>query len=83
MEYDEQDLLGKTSLQIESQYGQFDNIRAPADISGIYRNCGCGYIVVKEKRGLFGTTPAKYYMIYFDENGVAYKCALENGGIGG
>ena len=82
IKYNEQDFIGKTSLQVEAQYGKFDNIRAPADDSGLYKNCRCGYLVAKEKKGLFGS-PAQFYMISFDENGVAYKAEIQNGIIGG
>lgn len=81
--YKAEDFIGLTSAEIEEQYGQFDNVRMPADEDGLYRRCGCGYIVKEEQVGFFGTTPPQMFMIYFDEQGIAYKCAYETGGIGG
>ena len=31
----------------------------------------------------FGTTPEEYLLIEFDQNGIAYECYEETGGIGG
>ena len=84
MHYDEKDFLGKTSLQIEAQFGKFDNHQSRADDDGLYKCTKCGYRLTPDKRGLWGTPiPGKYYMISFDENGVAHECQIETGGWGG
>ncbi len=81
--YSESDFIGLSSQEIIDKYGEFDHTRSPAGMDGLYRNCACGYVVVEAKKGFLGTTPPKYFMIYFDENGIAYRCVYEEGGIGG
>ena len=81
--YKEEDFIGLTSAEIIEKYGEFDNVQMSPSEDGLYRNCGCGYVVVKAKVGFFGTTPPELFNIYFDENGVAYRCAYETGGAGG
>lgn len=66
--------LGKTSEQIEAEFGNFDCIGKPADGDGLYRNCSCGYTVRDAKTGFLGTEPERIFFITFDENGVAVKC---------
>ena len=71
--YDKEWIIGKTSLEIEARYGEFDlceNIRSP---DGLYRNSNCGYMTKEGKAGFFGTPPDKFLSIYFDSNGIAYK----------
>lgn len=81
--YESEDFIGLTSLQITEKYGKFDVTMTPPTPDGVYRSSACGYIVTEAKVGFLGTTPPEYFMIYFDENGVAYKCAYEIGGWGG
>ena len=65
--YRPDDFLGKSSVQIEADYGAFDCTLMPADPDGLYRNCRCGYTVP-------GANPEVLLFIFFDENGVAIKC---------
>ena len=65
--YRPDDFLGKSSVQIEAEYGAFDCTLMPADSDGLYRKCRCGYTVP-------GTNPEVLLFIFFDENGVAIKC---------
>ena len=81
--YDEKDFIGLTSAEIIEKYGEFDNVRMPPDEDGLYRRCRCGYIVKEKQVGFWGTTPPEMFMIYFNDQGIAYKCAYETGGIGG
>lgn len=68
------DFLGKTSAQIELEFGKFDCIGKPADADGLYRNCRCGYTVRKPQVGFLGTQPERIFFISFDENGNAVNC---------
>ena len=44
---------------------------------GLYCNCACGYLIKPKKVGYLGTTPPEYFMIFFDETGVAKHCCYE------
>lgn len=66
--------LGKTSAQIEIEFGEFDCIGMPADGDGLYRNCRCGYTLREPRKGFLGTQPETIFFISFDENGVAVRC---------
>lgn len=81
--YDSEDFIGLTSAEIVEKYGEFDNAHMPPSKDGLYHKCKCGYIVKEAAVGFLGTEPPEYFMIYFDENGIAYKCAYETGGWGG
>ena len=72
--YRSTDFLGKTSAQIEIEFGTFDCIGKPADADGLYRNCRCGYTVREPQTGFLGTQPERIYFIRFDENGIAVSC---------
>ena len=82
-QYSESDFIGLTSKEIVEKYGDFDHRRSNPSDDGLYRNCGCGYMVKEAKVGFLGTTPPEYFMVYFDGEGIAYRCAYEEGGIGG
>ena len=75
--YTEDDFLGLTSLEIIEKYGDFDRKRGAPDEDGLYRDCACGYLISEKETNFFGTTPPEYFMIYFDENGVADWCNYE------
>ena len=75
--YSEDDIIGLTSSEIIEKYGDFDRKRGTPDEDGLYRDCACGYLISEEKVGFLGTTPPEYFMIYFDENGVAHWCNYE------
>lgn len=67
------DYLGKTSAQIEEEYGKFDCCGQPVGDDGLYRNTACGYTIQEPKKGFFGTDPEWLVFIQFDENGIAYN----------
>lgn len=75
--YSENDFIGLSSLDIVNKFGDFDRKQSIPNDDGLYRNCACGYLVAEAKKGFFGTTPPKYFMIYFDENGIARYCVYE------
>ena len=75
--YTEDDFLGLTSSEIIEKYGDFDRKRGAPDEDGLYRDCACGYLITEKETDFFGTTPPEYFMIYFDENGVADWCNYE------
>lgn len=75
--YSEDDIIGFTSSEIVEKYGDFDRKRGTPDEDGLYRDCDCGYLISEKKVGFLGTTPPEYFMIYFDENGVADWCDYE------
>ena len=74
---DDERIIGLTSLQIIEKYGDFDRKQKQPDKNGLYVNCACGYLISEEKVGFLGTTPPKYFMIYFDYKGVADLCRYE------
>ena len=74
--YNEENIIGKTSDEIISAYGEFDNvigINVP-DENGMYRNCKCGYTVESSKQGVLGSSDEILLYIHFDENGIATDC---------
>ncbi len=75
--YAEKDFLGKSSIEIIAKYGEFDRKQGQPDAQGTYRDCACGYLVSEAKKGFGENTPPEYFMIYFDENGIANFCRYE------
>ena len=76
--YDEEWIIGKTSVEIQEQYGTFYRVELLPDSR--YE----GYYLIKEERvGYLGTYPEEYFVIRFDENGIAVDCYEELGGKGG
>ena len=73
--YTEEDLIGKTSAEIEAEYGKFDCVLMPPGEDGIFRNCRCGYTIKEPRVGFLGTDPEVFFFIHFDKNGVAYECS--------
>ena len=71
--YNAEDYIGKTSAQIEAEYGKFDCCGMPISDDGLYRNTACGYTIQEPKKGFLGTDPEWLVFIQFDENGVAYN----------
>ena len=82
--YDKSDFIGKTSAQIETQYGAFDvDNTAFVSTDSSYCGMGCGYLVKESRVGFLGTTPAEYFFVVFDKNGVAvdgYYGYISDGG---
>lgn len=70
--YSADDFIGKTSIQIEAEFGTFDCIGMPISDDGFFRNTFCGYTIQESKKGFLGTDPEWLCFIRFDENGVAY-----------
>ena len=73
-QYRRSDFLGKTSAQIESQYGKFDVIGSFVSTDSKYRDFGYGYRIKESRVGFLGTSPAEYFVIIFDQNGFAVDC---------
>lgn len=69
--YREEDFVGKTSLQIENEYGKFDCIGTPVGEDGLYRSTACGYTIQEARVGFLGKDPERLIFIRFDENGIA------------
>ena len=73
---EEKGYIEKTSDEIVSTYGEFDNVIG-IDVSeenGVYRNCKCGYTIEESKQGFLGSSDEVLFYIYFDENGIATDC---------
>ena len=66
--------VGKTSEQIESQYGKFDVVGSFVSTDSKYRDFGYGYRIKESRVGFLGTSPAEYFVIIFDKNGLAVDC---------
>lgn len=75
--YSEDDIMGQTSAEIIEKYGDFDRKQGSPDYDGLYRDCACGYLVSEKKVGFLGTTPPEYFMIYFNDDGIADWCDYE------
>ena len=72
--YHKDDFIGKTSAQIETEFGAFDCCGMSADDDGLYRSTACGYTIKKPRKGFLGTDPEVLFFIHFDENGFAVSC---------
>ena len=48
--YHEKNFLGKTSAQIEAEFGLFDCCGMPVSNDGLYRNTACGYTIKEPKK---------------------------------
>ena len=72
--YNENDFIGKSSIEIVKKYGEFDCVTMPVCEDGLYKNCRCGYTIKEAKQGLLGTSDEVLFFISFDENGNAMEC---------
>lgn len=72
--YGEEDFIGKTSLEIQAEFGEFDLEGEKSFQDGLYKNTACGYTVKEAQVGFLGTDPEILIFIEFDENGVATGC---------
>ena len=71
--YDEDWILGKTSSEIVEKYGEFDLCFGGTELraDGNYYDGACGYVTKEIDPEIYPSD--EYYMIYFDEEGKAYK----------
>lgn len=77
--YEDRWVIGKNADQIEQRYGSYD-----INWETIYGSLIKGYCVKPSTTDWWGdATWPEYYMIYFDENGKAYKVDVVVGGWGG
>ncbi|MGM9637326.1 MAG: hypothetical protein ACI3YK_05000 [Eubacteriales bacterium] len=79
-------IKGKTAEEVIEKYGEFDRLQSSLyddDRNGKYVRITCVYVVREAQRGYLGTTPEEWFCIYFDENGLADRCYVRTGGIGG
>ena len=88
--YDEEWIIGKTSAEIQERYGTFYQVRVlpygdPIEVNEdtICKNAEGYYLTKEERVGWLGTYPEEYFVIRFDENGIAIDCYEELGGKGG
>lgn len=72
--YNEKDFIGKSSIEIVDEYGEFDCITMPVCEDGLYKNCRCGYTIKEAKQGFLGISEEVLFFISFDENGNATEC---------
>lgn len=72
-------IIGKTSLQIQEQYGEFDQAGMPPASDGLHKNCGCSYYITKKLYGDY----LYMFCITFDSDGRASQCRIERGPWGG
>ena len=71
--FNEDDYIGKSSVQIQEEFGKFDctGVESP---DGLYRKTNCGYTAKEAQRGYLGTEPEELFFISFDEEGIAVEC---------
>ncbi len=75
-------IIGKTSLQIESKYGEFYQEGTLRSSDGLFRNTECHYFL-KERPLFFGDVEITLFSIHFNENGIADRWRTQLGPIGG
>ena len=80
LKYREEKIIGMSSQEVVEKYGKFDR-PALLEAPGLWKNCKCGYRIKEAGVGLFGDwdVASEYFMIYFNEEGIAYKCEVEYG----
>lgn len=72
--YSADDFIGKSSAQIEAEFGIFDCCEMPVSEDGLYRSTACGYTIKEQRVGFLGTDPEVLFFITFDEYGIAVAC---------
>lgn len=75
--YPEDEIIGLTSVEVTEKYGNFDRVQGTVGKDGLYRSCACGYLISEKQTGFFGSAYPEYFMIFFDENGIADHCRRE------
>lgn len=75
-------VIGKTYEQIEERYGSFDYTRNRTLGDRTTPISSAGYIIVDKYNDRYwgDTVYEQYWMIEFDEDGIAYECHIEQGG---
>ena len=88
--FDEEWIIGKTSVEVEQKYGKFDSpnremVERQGHYSdGLFRDIYCEYIIHERMDDFFwGVREKKAFCVRFDENGVAVSCFWLEGGEGG
>lgn len=72
--YSSDDFIGKTSAEIQAEFGTFDCCGMSVSEDGLYRNTACGYTIKEPRVNFLGTDPEVLFFITFDENGKAVSC---------
>lgn len=80
-DYSDRFVKGSSVDQIIAKYGEFDIVFYTDTNNNTISTAG--YLVQEKKKGFFGTSPEKYYMIIFDVNGIAIRVSIEDGNWGG
>ncbi len=75
--YSEKDVIGLSSKEIIAKFGDFDRTQGTPDSQGLYRSYNCGYLVANADYSFLGRRFPEYFMIHFDENGIADSCKYE------
>ena len=87
LKFHESRIIGRSTHEIVEKYGEFDYKGTPnPEAPGVYKDYRTyGYLVKEAGIGMFGDrdVPPVFFMIHFDEQGIAYKCEFELGGWGG
>ena len=78
--YNPNQFLGLTYDQIVARYGEFDFLRFEDQETGTY---AYGYVVSQGQVGAEATDPPIYFIVYFNEDGVACDCAYDDEKLGG
>ena len=78
--YNPNQFIELTYDQIVARYGEFDFLRFKDQETGTY---AYGYVVLQGNVGSEAMDPPIYFIVYFNENGVAYKCAYDDERLGG
>lgn len=84
--FDKEWIIGKTSLEVEEKYGEFDK-RFDGQSSGSIQHGSGGYLIKEGYKdyalGAEYQVPPTYFLIRFDENGYAIETSIEEIGWGG
>ena len=76
-------MIGKTSLEIEDTFGEFDQLEMPPNSDGSYTNTICSYNITPGFKGFLSYHHPILLSIQFDQNAIAIDIFFEKGGKGG
>lgn len=82
-QYDEAWIIGKTSAEIEEQYGRFDRLGKHYGEDGLLHRTRAGYIIKESRVTALGKTTEELFVIHFDQDGIATSCEVAPGNWGG